>query len=340
MVYSKKNDSQYFTDRMEKQINGMALKDQDLFIDIRLGSEKEIYNLFEANMSNIVNEEFVFDKLTNPNQNNLGHDGREHISFETSKAPAVINFGKVGDISGKAHSHGFGGRHMDREKKGPNIVTSKADKVEEMPLFLSHEYQEIYDHSKETAKNWDKSAETAKTQTKEEKKKAKGAAKLYKSGWVQKKLAAQTERKKKQRGQKATASRTNLDGSTEAAKPPPPKRGKKSSLNKEEQQDLEEVVETLKTELEWKEEEFKEMRDELEALRAQNAKMIVVNKKEKQERQLLTANKQKYTMLKELVENTGQIQDQSFFENKRNENASTNGSLRNQMLEQQKENRK
>lgn len=55
-------------------------------------------------------------------------------------------------------------------------------------------------------------------------------------------------------------------------------------MNKEEQQDLEEVVELLKTELEWKEEEFKEMREELEALRAQNTRMLAVNSKEKQER--------------------------------------------------------
>lgn len=68
-----------------------------------------------------------------------------------------------------------------------------------MPLFLSHTYQEIYDNSKKAAENWDKGESSAKVMSKEEKKKAKGAAKLYKSGWVQKKLAAQTERKKKQR---------------------------------------------------------------------------------------------------------------------------------------------
>ena len=33
--------------------------------------------------------------------------------------------------------------------------------------------------------------------------------------------------------------------------------------------------------------------------------MLAMNNKEREERQLLTANKQKYTMLKELVENTG-----------------------------------
>lgn len=163
---------------------------------------------------------------------------------------------------------------------------------------------------------------------KDVKKKAKGAAKMYKSLWVQQKLQAQTDRKKKQRGAKALAgssSRATVDGS-EAVKPPPRKIGKKGGASKEEQQDLEVVIEDLKTELEWKEEEFKEMREELEALRLQNKQMHKTNLKEKQDRQVLTANKLKYTMLKELVENNGSIQDQSFFENKRNEkNAAANG---------------
>ena len=61
--------------------------------------------------------------------------------------------------------------------------------------------------------------------------------------------------------------------------------------------------------MEWKEEEFKEMREELDLLRELNKKMRITNKKEVSERQLLEANKRKYTMLKELVEHSGQIQD-------------------------------
>ena len=51
------------------------------------------------------------------------------------------------------------------------------------------------------------------------------------------------------------------------------------------------------------------MRDELDLLRDLNKKMRVTNKKEVQERQLLEANKRKYTMLKELVAHSGQIQE-------------------------------
>ena len=81
MIYSKKNQTEYFTDRMERQIENLDLKDQDFFIDIKLGSEKEIYNLYRAHMSNLVNEEHVFNKLTNPYGSRV--DGREKLSFET-----------------------------------------------------------------------------------------------------------------------------------------------------------------------------------------------------------------------------------------------------------------
>jgi hypothetical protein len=79
-------------------------------------------------------------------------------------------------------------------------------------------------------------------------------------------------------------------------------KGKQAGRSKEEEKDLEVVIEELRGEMEWKEEEFKEMREI-------NKKMRITNKKEVSERQLLEANKRKYTMLKELVEHSGQIQD-------------------------------
>ena len=62
-------------------------------------------------MDNLVNEEFVFDKLTNK----PAVDGREKLSFETVKPPASLNFGKLGDITG------------DKPSKGPNVVRNKSD---------------------------------------------------------------------------------------------------------------------------------------------------------------------------------------------------------------------
>jgi len=55
---------------------------------------------------------------------------------------------------------------------------------------------------------------------------------------------------------------------------------------------------------------------------------------EKVQRQSLESNKLKYIMLKELTDNAGPIQDNTFFDNKKNQNTSVNGNLKNQILEQ------
>jgi len=52
MIYDKKNNNDYFTDKIEKQVTNMALTDQDFFIDLKLGSEKAIKNVFKANCEN------------------------------------------------------------------------------------------------------------------------------------------------------------------------------------------------------------------------------------------------------------------------------------------------
>ena len=56
LIYDKKNKIDYFTDRMEKEYEGLNLEDKDLLVDLRLGSEKAIYNLFRANMSNLMDK--------------------------------------------------------------------------------------------------------------------------------------------------------------------------------------------------------------------------------------------------------------------------------------------
>lgn len=58
---------------MERQIGNMQLEDRDLFVDLKVGSEKKIYNLYPANMANMVHEEFVFDNL-----NKLNHENHEN----------------------------------------------------------------------------------------------------------------------------------------------------------------------------------------------------------------------------------------------------------------------
>ena len=53
MLYKKKNDPEYFSKRMMEVYQDLKLKDEDLFIDLRLGNTKEITNLYAANRANI-----------------------------------------------------------------------------------------------------------------------------------------------------------------------------------------------------------------------------------------------------------------------------------------------
>ena len=48
LVYERKNNPDYFKDRMEADIEKMNLKDQDFFVDLRLGGQQQIFNLFKA----------------------------------------------------------------------------------------------------------------------------------------------------------------------------------------------------------------------------------------------------------------------------------------------------
>ena len=173
---------------------------------------------------------------------------------------------------------------------------------------------------------------------------------MYKSEWMLNCLKKQQEKAKANRRNKTLAtssSKATIDGAAADGAPGAGQakgdgklNGKTAARSKEEEKDLEVVIEELRGEMEWKEEEFKEMRDELELLREENKKMRTSNKKEVKERQLLEANKRKYTMLKELVAHSGQIQEQSYFEYHRSENTATSASMKNQLVEQQRENRK
>ena len=120
------------------------------------------------------------------------------------------------------------------------------------------------------------------------------------------------------------------------------KKGKKGAggITKEDQQDLELVIEDLRNELVWKDEDFREMQEELEVLRKQNQTLKRQQKEECVKRQTLEATQVKYTVLKELTENREAIEEQTFFEQKRNKHQNTKGNLMNQIMEQQKSNSK
>jgi len=85
--------------------------------------------------------------------------------------------------------------------------------------------------------------------------------------------------------------------------------------------DLELIIDELKNEIVFKDQDYKEIREDLELLKEENLELSKLFKEEKIKRQSLEANKTKYTYLKELMENADSIQDQSFFDNKRNQNS-------------------
>jgi|TARA_B110001450_G_C17325223_1_gene361102 hypothetical protein len=63
-------------------------------------------------------------------------------------------------------------------------VKNKADLHESVPLFLSSTFQAIYDKSKAETENWEDKLPEKEEVPKAEKRKAKGAAKMYRSEWM------------------------------------------------------------------------------------------------------------------------------------------------------------
>jgi len=63
-------------------------------------------------------------------------------------------------------------------------VGGKGELVETFPLFLSDTYQEYYDRSKNEMALTDTLDLKTQTTSKEDKRKSKGAAKLYKQAWL------------------------------------------------------------------------------------------------------------------------------------------------------------
>lgn len=210
-----------------------------------------------------------------------------------------------------------------------------------MPLFLSSTFQQIYDdHLKVQEEEALKRKLNELKDLEDEKKKAKTANKMYKNGFILEKIQQQNEKRKKQRGAKKDKDTTNKDKEDTAAEkkslagPVGGKKGKKGPANKDQNLEYEMLVEELRNDLSWKDQELQEIRDELVVLREQNEKLRRQHRDEKINRQILEANKKKYIMLKELQENKGKIDDQTFFDSKR-KNAKGSGfsNLKNQILE-------
>lgn len=208
--------------------------------------------------------------------------------------------------------------------------------MDQLPLFLSAQYKDILENYKYSRTPRPKEGEET---TKSAEKKQARSSRLYKSRWIQAKLEEQQEKKK--------ARRKNPDKDGDKTKKEEPKEKPKEKETKkkkkdEDQVDLEDVIERLKEEIYVKDQEFQDMREELEQLRKETEFMRGAYKEEKYQRQTLEANKQKIMMLKELAENSGKIEKKSYLDEKREQKKdfNTNDNLMAQVLQQQKNSQK
>lgn len=49
LIYSKKNNVDFYNRSMKDQMEVLGLKDEDLIVDLKLGAVSDIKNLYEAN---------------------------------------------------------------------------------------------------------------------------------------------------------------------------------------------------------------------------------------------------------------------------------------------------
>lgn len=98
----------------------------------------------------------------------------------------------------------------------------------------------------------------------------------------------------------------------------------------------------MKSEAQWKDEEFKAVRAELEELRKETEHLRRAYKDEKLKRQSLESSKTKAILLKELMANAAPIQEGSYLDRVREQakDRSTSGNLMSQLLEQKKNSHK
>lgn len=262
--------------------------------------------------------------------------------------PDEIDFGTQGDIAKDIHAGNIKSRQELKHRSGlggyiapksehlkeEGMIMDKADQIGMIPLFLAAEYKKAFDKSNgnmadDDEKNSDVDSEQEKENQAELKKKMK-ASKLYRSQFFQKKMAEQSERLKKMR--------------KEGRKPGPAgggaKRKGKEKGFAEETAELESLVEELKSEAHFKDEEFREMNEELDRLRKQNDHLRKANKAAVVKTQLLESSKTQEAVMKELLENHKTIQDGSFFDLKRDEGKNKSSTLLSQLVEQRRNTQK
>lgn len=170
LVQEKKNSECFFTEAHEDKQK--KLKDKDLFIDLKLGSHKAIHNLFDSfQQTALVFDDHKHNPL-NPDSNKTDA-GKANVLKDVS-TNAISKFGDNVDREIDADQFSF-----------PPNLKNKAEFYENVPMFLSDTYKKIYLESK---KGLEGSSVVIPASGEKESQK-KGSTKLYRSKWVQDKMA-------------------------------------------------------------------------------------------------------------------------------------------------------
>lgn len=52
LIYSRKNNTDFYRNSMKDQMEVLGLKDEDLIVDFKMGGVEEIKNMYQANQRN------------------------------------------------------------------------------------------------------------------------------------------------------------------------------------------------------------------------------------------------------------------------------------------------
>ena len=145
-------------------------------------------------------------------------------------------------------------------RKDDGQIVTKKEIFETIPLFLADEYKSIYDKSYSRFDARSPSPQKRSlSRGKDEAKKAKGASKMYRNKFLQDKVLAQADKAKKNRGRKP-AGGGGGDGTKGKGK-------NKAKTEGEQVAELMDVVQELRNDAEFREEEVETMREQIEMLK-------------------------------------------------------------------------
>ena len=223
-------------------MQSMSLSDHQLFIDLKIGGTQveQSDNLFRANQASMTIRGIENQKKT------ISSEGNGSVKFETQKGRVIENKENTTAMN----------RLIDT-----GLIKSKGDFVESIPLFLDETYADLYDQSK-TYDNDEDQETIPKPGAKKDK--GKAGSKLYKMQWLKDKLEYQTALKKKMRKQ---------GGQQQQQQPDPKEKDKKkpSIEDKKDKAQLENQIAELQNDMMFQGLEIKDMREEIERLKEQNA---------------------------------------------------------------------